>query len=124
QNSVFKDKLKSKKEIISRESSDGLRIEGVLSIPHNFDKSKKYPLLVTVHGGPTWASFTIHGLDKIYTIEQFVEKGFLVLEPNYRGSSGYGDKFLKANYKKLGIGDYDDVISGVDMLVEEGFVDK
>lgn len=124
QNSVFKDKLKSKKEIISWESSDGLRIEGVLSIPHNFDKLKKYPLLVTVHGGPTWASFPIHGLDKIYPIEQFVEKGFLVLEPNYRGSSGYGDDFLKANYKKLGIGDYDDVISGVDMLVEEGFVDK
>ncbi len=124
ENNIFKDKLKSKKEIISWKSSDGLKIEGVLSMPYNFEKSKKYPLLVIVHGGPTWASFPVHGLNKIYPIEQFIEAGFLVLEPNYRGSSGYGKDFLKANYRELGIGDYNDIISGVDMLVEKGFVDK
>lgn len=59
-----------------------------------------------------------------YPIEQFVEKGFIVLEPNYRGSSGYGNEFLKANYRKQGIADYDDVISGVDKLVDQGIVDK
>lgn len=59
-----------------------------------------------------------------YPIEQFVEKGFIVLEPNYRGSSGYGNEFLKANYRKQGLADYDDVISGVDELVEKGMVDK
>jgi acylaminoacyl-peptidase len=123
-NSIFKDKLKSKKEMISWKSSDDLDIEGVLSLPHDFDKSKKYPLLVVIHGGPTWASFPIQVFNKLYPIEQFVEKGFIVLEPNYRGSSGYGRKFLKANYKNLGIGDYEDVISGVDSLIEKGIVDN
>lgn len=124
ENSVFEGKLKSNKEVVSWKSSDKLEIEGVLSTPCDFDKNKKYPLLVVIHGGPTWASFPIQGLNKIYPIEQFIEKGFIVIEPNYRGSSGYGNEFLKANYKKLGIGDYDDVISGVDMLIKEGFVDR
>lgn len=100
ENSFFKGKLRSNREIISWKSSDGLEIEGVLSTPVEFDTNKKYP------------------------IEQFVEKGFIVLEPNYRGSSGYGNEFLKANYRKQGIADYGDVISGVDELVEKGMVDK
>ena len=68
-----------------------------------------------------WASFPIFSdcFNEKYPIEQFVEKGFIVLEPNYRGSSGYGNEFLKANYRKQGIADYDDVISGVDKLVDQ-----
>lgn len=79
-----------------------------------------------IHGGPAWASFPIFSdcFNEKYPIEQFIEKGFIVLEPNYRGSSGYGNEFLKANYRKLGIVNYDDVISGVDKLVEKGMVDK
>jgi len=97
-----------------------------LSTPIEFDSSKRYPLLVVIHGGPTWASFPILSacFEEKYPIEQFVEKGFIVLEPNYRGSTGYGNEFLKANYRKLGIGDYDDVISGVDTLVDKGIADK
>ncbi|PFM58203.1 peptidase S9 [Bacillus cereus] len=126
ENSFFKGKLKSNREIISWKSSDGLEIEGVLSTPVEFDANKKYPLLVVIHGGPAWASFPIFSdcFNEKYPIEQFIEKGFIVLEPNYRGSSGYGNEFLKANYRKQGIADYDDVISGVDKLVEEGIVDK
>ncbi|OBW56120.1 S9 family peptidase [Bacillus cereus] len=126
ENSFFKGKLKSNREIISWKSSDGLEIEGVLSTPVEFDTNKKYPLLVVIHGGPAWASFSIFSdcFNEKYPIEQFVEKGFIVLEPNYRGSSGYGNEFLKANYRKQGIADYDDVISGVDELVEKGMVDK
>ncbi|QWH40376.1 S9 family peptidase [Bacillus mycoides] len=124
--SFFKGKLKSNREIISWQSSDGLEIEGVLSTPVEFDASKKHPLLVVIHGGPAWASFPIFSdcFNEKYPIEQFIEKGFIVLEPNYRGSSGYGNEFLKANYRKQGIADYDDVISGVDKLVEEGIADK
>ncbi|WBW96431.1 S9 family peptidase [Oceanirhabdus sp. W0125-5] len=122
---VFENKIMSKKEVISWTSSDGLEVEGVLSTPYELDYSKKHPLLVVIHGGPTWASFPIPAvMNRAYPIEEFVEKGFIVLEPNYRGSSGYGDEFLKANYKKLGLGDYDDVISGVDKLIEDGLVDK
>lgn len=126
ENSLFKGKLKSNREIISWKSSDGLEIEGVLSTPVEFDANKKYPLLVVIHGGPAWASFPIFSdcFNEKYPIEQFIEKGFIVLEPNYRGSSGYGNEFLKANYRKQGIADYEDVISGVDKLVEEGIVDK
>ncbi|MED1611036.1 S9 family peptidase [Bacillus paranthracis] len=126
ENSFFEDKLKSNREIISWQSSDGLTIEGVLSTPVEFDTNKKYPLLVVIHGGPAWASFPIFSdcFNEKYPIEQFVEKGFIVLEPNYRGSSGYGNEFLKANYRKQGIADYDDVISGVDKLVDQGMVDK
>lgn len=126
ENSFFKGKLKSNREIISWQSSDGLEIEGVLSTPVDFDANKKYPLLVVVHGGPAWASFPIFSncFNEKYPMEQFIEKGFIVLEPNYRGSSGYGNEFLKANYRKLGIVNYDDVISGVDKLVDKGMADK
>ncbi|OHX33775.1 S9 family peptidase [Bacillus mycoides] len=126
ENSFFKGKLKSNREIISWKSSDDLEIEGVLSTPVEFDTNKKYPLLVVIHGGPAWASFPIFSdcFNEKYPIEQFIEKGFIVLEPNYRGSSGYGNEFLKANYRKQGIADYDDVIYGVDKLVEEGIADK
>ncbi|WP_285398781.1 S9 family peptidase [Lysinibacillus sp. fls2-241-R2A-57] len=126
ENSFFKGKIKSNREIISWKSSDGLEIEGVLSTPVDFDANKKYPLLVVIHGGPAWASFPIFSdcFNEKYPIEQFIEKGFIVLEPNYRGSSGYGNEFLKANYRKLGIANYDDVISGVDKLVDKGMADK
>ncbi|GAV14620.1 S9 family peptidase [Paenibacillus sp. NAIST15-1] len=126
ENSFFKGKLTSNREIISWQSSDGLEIEGVLSTPVRFDANKKYPLLVVIHGGPAWASFPIFSgcFNEKYPIEQFIEKGFIVLEPNYRGSSGYGNEFLQASYRKLGISDYDDVISGVDSLVDKGIVDK
>ena len=126
ENSFFKGKLKSNREIISWQSSDGLEIEGVLSTPVGFDANKKYPLLVVIHGGPAWASFPIFSdcFNEKYPIEQFIEKGFIVLEPNYRGSSGYGNEFLKSNYKKLGIAYYDDVIAGVDKLVDKGIADK
>jgi len=126
ENSFFKGKLTSNREIISWQNSDGLEIEGVLSTPVEFDANKKYPLLVVIHGGPAWASFPIFSdcFNEKYPIEQFIEKGFIVLEPNYRGSSGYGNEFLTANYRKQGIADYDDVISGVDKLVDKGIVDK
>lgn len=126
ENSCFEGKLKSNREIISWQSSDGLEIEGVLSTPVEFDVNKKYPLLVVIHGGPAWASFPIFSdcFNEKYPIEQFIEKGFIVLEPNYRGSSGYGNEFLKANYRQLGITDYDDVLSGVDSLVDKGIADK
>ena len=122
ENSYIKEKYTCNREIISWQSSDGMTIEGVLSTPVEFDATKSYPLLVIVHGGPAWASFPIFSsyFNEKYPIEQFIEKGFIVLEPNYRGSSGYGNDFLRANYRKQGIADYEDIISGVNQLVEDG----
>jgi len=119
----YKERLTSRKQLIRWKSLDGVEIEGVLSTPPDFDPSKRYPLLLIVHGGPTWLSFDVPTFSKTYPLEQFVEKGFIVLEPNYRGSDGYGEEFRRINYRNLGIGDYADVISGVDYLIEKGIAD-
>jgi len=120
---IYKERLTSRKQLIRWKSLDGVEIEGVLSTPPDFDPSKRYPLLLIVHGGPTWLSFDVPTFSKTYPLEQFVEKGFIVLEPNYRGSDGYGEEFRRINYRNLGIGDYADVISGVDYLIEKGIAD-
>jgi dipeptidyl aminopeptidase/acylaminoacyl peptidase len=111
-------------EVVHWKSSDGTVIEGVLYKPVDFSPSKKYPLLVVIHGGPTGIDMPTLGPDRYYPIERFVAKGALILRPNYRGSAGYGEKFRSLNVRNLGVGDYADVISGVDSLIAQGFVDK
>ena len=62
--------------------------------------------------------------DRYYPMEIFAAKGALILRPNYRGSAGYGEAFRSLNVRNLGIGDYADVISGVDYLISKGWVDR
>ncbi|MGA2094970.1 MAG: S9 family peptidase [Candidatus Acidiferrum sp.] len=114
----------AKREVISWKSTDGAVIEGVLYQPPDFDPRKKYPLLVVIHGGPTGVDQPIVNADRYYPVERFIAKGALILRPNYRGSAGYGEKFRALNVRNLGVGDYADVISGVDSLIAKGFVDK
>jgi len=109
-------------EVIAWNSKDGATIEGVLHKPHNFDPQKKYPLFVIIHGGPTGIDFPAVNTGYVYPILQWLEKGALVLRPNYRGSAGYGEKFRSLNVRNLGVGDMWDVMSGVDFLIEQGFV--
>ena len=116
--------LYTRKKLIQWPNSDGTEIEGILCTPPDFDPKIKYPLLVIVHGGPVSTSLAISlGDNLIYPVESFIEKGFIVLKPNYRGSAGYGEAFRSLNYRNWGIGDYDDVISGVDFLIAQGYVD-
>jgi dipeptidyl aminopeptidase/acylaminoacyl peptidase len=112
------------REVISWNSADGAKIEGVLYTPPDFQVGKRYPLLVVIHGGPTGVDQPVVGADRYYPIERFVAKGALVLRPNYRGSAGYGEKFRALNVRNLGVGDYADVISGVDSLIAKGWVDR
>ncbi|MGB8473676.1 MAG: S9 family peptidase [Candidatus Acidiferrum sp.] len=114
----------ARREVISWKSGDGTVIEGVLLKPPDFDPKKKYPLLVVIHGGPTGVDTPIVNADHYYPLERFVAKGALILRPNYRGSAGYGQKFRSLNVRNLGVGDYADVISGVDSLIAKGSVDK
>ena len=114
----------ARREVVHWKSGDGTEIEGVLLKPANFDARKKYPLLVVIHGGPTGIDMPSVLADRYYPIERFVARGALVLKPNYRGSAGYGEAFRSLNVRNLGVGDYADVISGVDSLIAEGFVDK
>ena len=111
------------RELVQWKSKDGTAIEGVLLKPKDFDPSRKYPLLVLIHGGPRAVERPLIAPDRLYPVEQFVAKGALVLEPNYRGSNGYGEKFRALNVQNLGLGDANDILSGVDSLIERGFVD-
>lgn len=116
----------STKEAISWKSKDGAQITGVLIKPADFNPQKKYPLFVIIHGGPTGISYPqkFDYYNTYYPIEQWAAKGAVFLEPNYRGSAGFGAAFRKLNYRNLGVGDYWDVITGVDYLIAQGFVDK
>jgi len=114
----------AKREVVHWKSGDGTAIEGILYKPADFDANKKYPLLVVIHGGPTGIDMPMISADRYYPVERFLARGALVLKPNYRGSAGYGEKFRSLNVRNLGVGDYADVISGVDYLIGQGFVDK
>jgi dipeptidyl aminopeptidase/acylaminoacyl peptidase len=110
-------------EVVSWKSQDGAAIEGILHKPADFAASRKYPLLVVIHGGPTGISRAIPFTSAIYPIDVWVPRGILVLEPNYRGSAGYGEQFRALNVRNLGVGDAWDVISGIDALIAKGIVD-
>ena len=120
----WKDFQLTTREVISWKSADGAAIEGILMKPAGYDPARKYPLLVVIHGGPTGVDTSVRSADRYYPIEVFAAKGALVLKPNYRGSAGYGAKFRALNVRNLGVGDYEDVISGVDSLIAKGLVDK
>jgi dipeptidyl aminopeptidase/acylaminoacyl peptidase len=113
-------------ETITWQSRDGVEIQGVLRKPSNFDPAEKYPLVLVVHGGPTWfsADYLLAGEDlRYYPALQFNLKDMLVLKPNYRGSAGRGQAFEELNVNNLGVGDLWDVESAVDHLVGLGWVD-
>ncbi len=112
------------REVVRWKSGDGAEVEGILIKPKDFDPKRKYPLLVVIHGGPTGIDLPSIAADRYYPVERFVAKGAVVLKPNYRGSAGYGEKFRSLNVRNLGVGDYADVISGVDYLIGQGFVDR
>jgi dipeptidyl aminopeptidase/acylaminoacyl peptidase len=116
---------KARHEVITWKSQDGTTIEGVLHRPADFQAGKRYPLLVVIHGGPTGVSRPVpYNSTTSYPIDLWLTKGALVLEPNYRGSAGYGEKFRSLNIRNLGIGDAWDVLSGIDALVAQGLVDN
>jgi dipeptidyl aminopeptidase/acylaminoacyl peptidase len=110
--------------VVQWKSTDGTPIEGVLIKPADFEPGRKYPLLVVIHGGPTGVDTPVLSADRYYPIERFAAKGAVILKVNYRGSAGYGAKFRALNVRNLGVGDYQDVISGVDYLIAKGIADK
>lgn len=120
----WKDFKLASREVVSWKSSDGTAIEGILIKPADFEAGRKYPLLVVIHGGPTGVDTPVMSADRYYPIERFAAKGAVILKVNYRGSAGYGEKFRALNVRNLGLGDYQDVISGVDSLIAKGIVDK
>ena len=106
-------------ETIRWTNSDGGAIEGVLTRPVGFRTGTRYPLVVNPHGGPSSAS--TEGFSSINQL--LAANGFLVLQINFRGSSGYGQKHLNANQNTWGITDYDDIMKGVDYVIAQGWAD-
>ena len=98
---------------------DGERIEGVLHLPVGAAPGAKHPLVVNPHGGP-------EGADRLgwdWIAQLFAARGYVVLQPNYRGSSGRGVAWSKADHHDLGGKEFDDLLAGIDSLVGSGLVD-
>jgi len=106
-------------ETIKWTNSDGGAIEGVLTRPVGYQAGTRYPLIVNPHGGPSSAS--TEGFSSFNQV--LAANGFLVLQVNFRGSTGYGQKHVNANQNTWGIGDYDDIMKGVDYVIAQGWAD-
>jgi dipeptidyl aminopeptidase/acylaminoacyl peptidase len=111
-------------EVVRWRSSDGFEIEGLLTFPLGYREGTRVPTLVIIHGGPTGVfTESFIGAATQYPVAVFAARGYAVLRPNPRGSSGYGREFRYANYGDWGGGDYRDIMSGVDALVQRGVAD-
>ena len=106
--------------VIQWQSSDGLEIEGLLCLPVGYEAGKNYPLIVEPHGGPR----SSRDLGFKPTWHYFSGEGFAYFAPNFRGGDGYGNDFATANYNDWGGGDYQDIMTGVDFLIEGGIADS
>ena len=103
--------------------SESFSVQGWLVLPQHYDKSRKYPMVVAVHGGPAsimTAAWPKHFFNPVLLSNQ----GYFVLLPNPRGSFGQGTAFTEANVKDFGYGDFRDILRGVDYVVEKFPIDR
>ncbi len=107
-------------EIWWESSYDQRKIQGWVVTPPNFDASKKYPLILEIHGGP----FLSYGDVYSSEIQAFAAAGYVVLYTNPRGSDSYGEEFGNLIHHDYPNHDYEDLMSGVDAVIDKGFVDK
>jgi dipeptidyl aminopeptidase/acylaminoacyl peptidase len=104
-------------------TNEGFTVQGWLLYPANYDPTKKYPLIVAVHGGPS-AAVTPRWPGVGYGGVPFSALGYFVFMPNPRGSYGQGEKFTQANVKDFGYGDLRDILAGMDVLERRFPIDK
>jgi len=89
-------------------------------IPNNIPRNGKFPAIIWIHGGPTGQY--VNSFNR--AVQYLVNQGYLVIAPNFRGSTGYGKDFMKANYRDEGGGDLADVVDAAEWIAKSGFVDK
>jgi len=107
-------------ETVEWDGPDGFRMDGVLTYPPGFEAGRRYPLVLYIHGGPTASS-----KESFSTRAQLLAaQGWLVFEPNYRGSDNLGNAYKAAIWNDAGAGPGRDVMSGVDVLRRRGIVDE
>lgn len=123
-NAAFPHYRLGRTEVIRWKSKDGREIEGLLTYPADYQAGKKAPLILNVHGGPagSWSE-RFRARPGIWPLAAFSAKGWAVLEPNPRGSGGYGKDFRLANLSDWGGKDYQDLMTGVDKVIEMGVAD-
>jgi dipeptidyl aminopeptidase/acylaminoacyl peptidase len=115
--------LGSGREITWKNKRDGQAIYGVLITPPEYTEGKRYPLIVDVHGGPEWAWWSGWAGSWHEWGQLLASHGYAVLMPNPRGSDGQGPKFAEAVHADWGGMDFEDILSGVDDLVDKGIAD-
>ncbi len=109
-------------EEITWKSTDGRPVSGVLVKPVGYQAGKRYPLIVAIHGGP--AAADILSFNGGYGSQVYAGAGYMVLEPNYRASTNYGDKFKTETAGDYFTKGYQDIMTGVDYLIAQGMVDS
>ncbi|MCC6929101.1 MAG: S9 family peptidase [Gemmatimonadaceae bacterium] len=108
-----------KVEAMTWKSDDGLPLSGILTFPPDFDPSRRYPLLLNIHGGPWGSSREVFAARN----QLLAGKGFVVFEPNYRGSDNMGNALYSAVYRDHGAGPGRDVMAGLAILKKRAWVD-
>ena len=106
-------------EEIWYKSFDGKMIEALLQKPPQFDPSKKYPMILNIHGGPNSA----YGFNFFHEMQFMAARGYVVLYPNPRGSTSFGDAFANIIQYRYPGDDYKDLMAGVDAVIAKGYVD-
>jgi dipeptidyl aminopeptidase/acylaminoacyl peptidase len=108
------------REAMEWQGPDGFHEDGVVTFPPDFDPSKKYPLVLLIHGGPQSASTT--GFAALAQL--MAARGWVVFSPNYRGSDNLGNAYQRAIFNDAGAGPGRDVMSGLEEITKRGFVDR
>ncbi|HLG17441.1 MAG TPA: S9 family peptidase [Blastocatellia bacterium] len=101
-------------------SKDGLKVQGWLIRPVDFDSSKKYPMVLWIHGGP----WSMYGVGFNWAFQNFSANGYAMLYTNPRGSTGYGQDFVNGIQYSYPGKDFDDLMAGVDAAIAKGWVDE
>ena len=113
-----------KGEVIRWKSKDGMEAEGVVVYPVGYQPGKRYPTVAIIHGGPSGVWDESFPANWYNSAQVYAGQGWVALLPNPRGSSGYGEKYLAANFRDWGNGDYQDIQTGLDYLVKRGIADS
>ena len=122
-NGWLADRALGASEVLSWKGKDGRMVEGVLLYPVGYQPGARVPLVISAHGGPTGAH--VNGFKGgTGPGQSWAARGWAVLYPNPRGSTGYGEWWMRANMGDWGGGDYRDIMTGADELIRRGIADS
>ena len=105
------------------EASDGYEAEGILILPRDFEEGKRYPMIVQLHGGPESSYKNMFSTSWSIYPHVLAGRGYVIFQPNYRASTGYGDDVMRSIIGRYFEDDIEDIISGIDYLINKGIAD-